>query len=118
MIYEYKCPTCERIKDRIQCLYDYEHDQDIPDCCGKPMPRLIGACEIKVFDSYYNVALGREINTHGDIKKAKAEYKSRNGTELIEIGNEKVVAAPKQRVTINEAEKKDMIQQLEAAENK
>lgn len=114
MIYSYFCSQCQNYEDVIKesILVDR---QEYCQTCGKTMSRIFTAPNIKIVKSdYFHSGLGQYINTSMDEKNAMAEYRDRNGSELIEVGNEAVETSKPEEYQFKHNEIKDMHEILQS----
>ena len=87
MIYPFKC-RCGKYVEVYRPVAEASKIETCGDC-GAAMDRQYTAPMIDSpwFD-YYDSGLGRHITSKQDIERAKSDYKSRTGHNLVEVGSE------------------------------
>lgn len=93
MIYEYECALCER---RIDVTKPIKFIDSVELCpvCGAEMHRCVSTPAFKIDFVHqkkeWNPGLGIWVRNRNDIREAMAKYKDEHGSELIEVGNERI----------------------------
>lgn len=98
MIYLYRCVQCGKEYDIIKSYKLAAREEICPDC-SLVMQRVWTVPEIgKVYiEPWYSPAHGKMMKRASDLKDANKEYHDKTGSEMIEVGNEKVKHEPKRQ---------------------
>jgi hypothetical protein len=83
MIYDFKCPTCERIEEDV-ILSIHHTDEDHPRCCGAPMRDYITKAPYVAWEDQQLLDGGFKANHDGTVitsHKQNREYMKRHGLE-------------------------------------
>jgi predicted nucleic acid-binding Zn ribbon protein len=92
MTYLYECPNCHCEEDVVKNVSEIDRAEVCVDC-GIPMQRQIcrpAACVVDNFKSEHYWTFGRVVNSKHDLKNELARYKGETGSELVEIGSDKM----------------------------
>ena len=82
-VYEFKCPECERYIEQFLPLSDY---YNVPECCEKPMDRLLSAPAAIIQD---NTCYRSQLN--GQMITSRRQHRTHlKDHGCIEVGNEKM----------------------------
>lgn len=82
-MYEFKCPECEAYIDKFLPLSDY---LNVPECCDKPMDRLLSAPAAIIQD---NTCYRSQID--GQMITSRRQHRTHlKDHGCIEVGNEKI----------------------------
>lgn len=115
MIYEFRCPVCSKHEE----VFRYAKDASDPlQCsCGTEMLRVWNAPNISIVNyGYWDHGLGTYVNSKSDITEAQRKYKDRTGSELIDVGTDRINTKPiDHEIKFSDKETKDIYQRLEAA---
>lgn len=93
MIYPYECQECGHDFDIYKSLSEMNRPEPCPKCDSSKTVRYITRCFFhgeKVQEASFNPALGKVINNKSHLREELTKYKERTGSELVEIGTEKV----------------------------
>jgi len=94
--YPFWCDTCEFYVEDIRSMHDAASPM-ICAKCGKVMDRIYTAPNVSISipaEGYYNYGLGKYISRKSDISEAQRQYRDTHGSDLIEVGNERIKARP------------------------
>lgn len=92
MIYQYKC-DCGEVIDVVKSYREIDRTE-LCKVCGRTMMRDItafcGQMSPHKFDTHYNHAFGKVIGSKAELKEAVRRHNETHGTDLQEVGNEKL----------------------------
>ena len=95
MIYLFHCPLCGNTKE-VYRHHTEASQEEICDKDNKVMARVWTAPQVAVSTlGYYDPGLGCYIGNKKDIANAKRRIRDENGSDIVEIGNEKPKLEPK-----------------------
>jgi len=89
-LYDYRCPDCGVQFERYEPMSD-SHEFAICEC-GQSADRIYAPSLVYVDNTqpHFNHGLGVKVNSRKDIREFQRAYKDRTGSELVEVGNERI----------------------------
>ena len=90
MIYPFRCPKCNNYIELVRPASESSEAAFCQDC-NSLMDRVWTAPQITpiAIEPYYSPAHGQKIGSKRDLKEANKAYEDKNGSEIIEVGNDK-----------------------------
>lgn len=115
MIYEFRCASCGNIQEIIR-LYQEASEVAFCSSCGSEMQRIYSIPNISVPKlDYYDHGLGTYVSSKHDIKEAQRKYHDRTGSELVEVGTDKIEPKKPDNYKLSDKETREIYQKLEVA---
>lgn len=96
MIYDFTCEQCGTTFEEVRAVAERD---ELATCeCGASAARIFsfkGGFTLGSFGEGYFHAFGKHLTQKHQLKEELARYKGETGSELIEMGNEKIKSTPK-----------------------
>jgi len=101
--YVFSCESCGHTEEIVRRVNG--RDDPEPCSCGKNLYRRFTPTQtsvVPIFKSEYYPTFGKFIRNRHELNDEKKKYADANGSELIEVGNEKCTSKPKTKTVFDE----------------
>ena len=98
MIYVYVCRNCRHIVDVVKGCKEIDQ-KEVCQNCENRLERILqpGYFNVKSFEVHRSSAFGKVIHSHRELKNIIAEHNDKHGTDIQEVGNDKMTTVKRQR---------------------
>lgn len=110
MIYSYWCDRCEQGVDIYKTAKEID-TREFCDECDSIMSRQFvfqGQMSVPNIEPHYNPAFGKIIHSKQELKDTVRQHNDKHGTDLQEVGNERVRAKKRERFVNAESAAKEL----------